>query len=377
MNESDRREIEQYYANLSNLIRLNGAEAMGRRYVVIRLARMEVNSRLDGSDLQRILAQVLDAPSWYPAWKLEADAASAEAGALLKEGRTTSAGDRFLRAADCHHWGQYLARIFSAEKSEGREGRVRCYRRGIELLEAGIAAFAVPYEDRRLPGYLHLPPDRASSPPCVVMVNGADSVKEEYHNWAREFVRRGLAVLTMDGPGQGEMVGDIPMRPEAWELPTAAAIDALERSGMVDAGRIGIWGSSLGGFLASRAAAHEPRIRAACSLGGFYDFRDYPYWPLSTQLNVMEDLMAPSLAESRDYVAERCTLDGVAARIRVPYLVIHGARDELVSVPEARRMADEAPYGEFVCFEDGFHTCTNHNAELVALMCDWMTERLA
>ena len=39
------------------------------------------------------------------------------------------------------------------------------------------------------------------------MVNGADSVKEEYHNWARQFVRRGLAVLTIDGPGQGEMVG--------------------------------------------------------------------------------------------------------------------------------------------------------------------------
>jgi hypothetical protein len=34
------------------------------------------------------------------------------------------------------------------------------------------------------------------------------------------------------------------------------------------------------------------------------------------------------------------------------------------------------PRGEFVNFEDGFHTCTNHNATLVPLMCDWMAGKL-
>jgi pimeloyl-ACP methyl ester carboxylesterase len=111
------------------------------------------------------------------------------------------------------------------------------------------------------------------------------------------------------------------------------------------------------------------------SSGGFFDFRDYPNWPLSTQLNVMEDLGVATLTEARRYVRERCSLAGVVEKIRAPYLVIHGARDELVSVEEARLMA-EGPRGEFVNFEDGFHTCTNHNATLVPLMCDWMAERL-
>lgn len=375
VNESDLREIEQYYASLSNWIRLYGAEEMGRRYVIVRLARMEVNSRLDSSDLHRILGRVSDSRTWYPAWKQEAEAAEREAEGLLASGRTMSAGDFLLRAADCYHWGQYLARIFTQDKAEGRAGRVRCYRRGVEMLDIGIEPFPISYGDNTLPGYLHSPQgDRP--PPCVIMVNGADSVKEEYHNWARQFVRRGLAVLTLDGPGQGELVGVIPMRPEAWEEPMAAVVDALERSGKVDPARIGIWGSSMGGFLVSRAAAFEPRLRAAVSSGGFYDFRDYPYWPLSTQLNVMEDLMVESLRGSRAYIAEHCSLADVAEMIRVPYLVIHGARDELVSIAEAKQMADEAVQGEFVCFEDGFHTCTNYNAELVALMCDWMHEKL-
>ena len=141
---------------------------------------------------------------------------------------------------------------------------------------ARIEPFTVAHEGASLPGYLHLPRnahDRA--PACTIMVNGADSVKEEYHFWAREFVRRGIAVLTLDGPGQGEMVGKLPMHPDAWDGPMSAAVDALERSGRVDGARIGIWGSSMGGYLAARAAAFEPRLRAVVSSGGFYDFRDY------------------------------------------------------------------------------------------------------
>lgn len=182
-------------------------------------------------------------------------------------------------------------------------------------------------------------------------------------------------MLTLDGPGQGEMLGQLPMRPDAWEEPMGAAVDALEASGRVDPSRIGIWGSSMGGFLALRAAAFEPRLRAAVSLGGFYDFRDYRFWAVTTQLNVMEDLMVHSLADARAYIEERCSLEGVAERIQVPYLVIHGARDELVSVQEGERMA-EGSRGVFVNFEDGFHTCTNYNATLTPLMCDWAAQQL-
>jgi dienelactone hydrolase len=376
--ESDRQEVERYYQTLSTWIRLHGAEHLGSRYVVVRLARMEVTGPLDFSDIQRVLRQVVDLRTWYDAWHAEAVHAEQAAEGFLAEGRTVSAGDMLHRAAMCHHWGQYLARIGSQQKTEGRAGRVRCYRRAIEHLDAPVQPMSIPFGGTRLPGYLHLP-DAADTAdgalPCVIMVNGADSVKEEYHNWARQFVRRGLATLTMDGPGQGEMVGVLPMRPDAWEEPIGAAIDALAASGLVDADRIGVWGSSMGGFLALRAAAFEPRVRAAVSSGGFYDFRDYRYWPVSTQLNVMEDLMVGSLSEARAYIEERCSLAGTVERIRRPYLVIHGARDELVSVEEGRQMA-EGPLAEFVNFEDGFHTCTNYNATLVPLMCDWMSGKL-
>ncbi len=378
--QSDRTEIARFYQELSTQIRLFGAEEMGRRYVVIRLARMEANGHVDYSDLQRILARVRDIRTWYPAWAEEAEQAEAEGERFLGENRSVSAADMFLRASGCYHWAQHLARIGSPERTEGRAGRVRMYRRAIEHLDASIRPFEISYLGATLPGYLHLPrrvtSDREELP-CVIMVNGADSVKEEYHNWAQQFVRRGMAVVTFDGPGQGEMVGVLPMRPEAWEEPMKAVVDALLASNSVRVSRIGAWGSSMGGFLVSRAAGFEPRIQAAISLGGFYDFRDFPFWALSTQLNVMEDLMVDSVAGAREYIARTCTLAGAADRIACPYLVIHGARDELVTIDEASQMAAEAPQGEFICFEDGFHTCTNYNSALICLMCDWMASKLS
>lgn len=375
MNEADANEIERYYQNLSSLIRLHGAEHMGRQYVVVRLARMEVTGPLDYSDLQRILGRITDLRSWYESWHREAVEAEELARGYADEGRLLSAADLYHRASMCYHWGAYLAKIGSGQRAAGRVERVRCYRKAVELWEAPIEPFTVPFENTAMPGYLHLA-SGGDPGPCVIMINGADSVKEEYHNWARQFVLRGLTVLTVDGPGQGEMQGHLPMRPDAWEEPVGAAVDALEASGRVDTRRIGVWGSSMGGFLALRAAAFEPRVQAAISSGGFFDFRDYRFWPISTQLNVMEDLMVDSLAQARAYIGERCTLEGIVDKITSPYLVIHGARDELVSVPEGERMA-EGPGGELVIFEDGFHTCTNYNARLVPLMCDWMAKRLS
>lgn len=379
VDDATAREIELYYQQVSTQLRLLGAEAMGRAYVGVRLARIDVNSPFDYSDLQRILGGVSDFRSWYATWAAEGRLAEAAGDRLLAEGSHVSAGQMYLRAALCFHWGQlYMTRLGSPERREGREERVRLYEEAVRLRTDATTRHEIPYEDVTLPAYLHVPSGDAAGdrPPCVIMVAGADSVKEEYHAWARGFTKRGIAALAVDGPGQGEMVGVLPMRPERWEEPMGAVIDYLEGSGLVDPTRIGIWGSSLGGFLAARAAAFEPRIRAATSLGGFRDRRDFRIAPLQNQIGVMEDLLLHSLEDARAYVAANVTLDGVCERIRCPFLVIHGARDELVTVDEARQMADEAPLGELANFEDGVHTCTNRNWELVPLMCDWMARHL-
>ncbi len=100
---------------------------------------------------------------------------------------------------------------------------------------------------------------------------GLDSTKEGRHRARGSYLRRGVAVLSLDGPGQGEASQWLTIRPD-YEHVIAAAIDHLETRDDLDASRVGIYGMSLGGYYAPRAAAHEPRISACAGNCGPYDW---------------------------------------------------------------------------------------------------------
>ena len=101
------------------------------------------------------------------------------------------------------------------------------------------------------------------------MIPGLDSVKEELQATAEHLLSRGLAVIAIDGPGQGEAEYELPIEP-AYERVTTAVADYLKGRDDVDPDRLGVFGVSLGGYYAARSAAYEPRVRAAVALAGPY-----------------------------------------------------------------------------------------------------------
>jgi hypothetical protein len=63
---------------------------------------------------------------------------------------------------------------------------------------------------------------------------------------------------------KGEAEYQLAIRAE-WEVPGAAILDALTAQPGIDAGRIGVWGVSLGGYYAPRLASGDPRVRACAA----------------------------------------------------------------------------------------------------------------
>ena len=54
-------------------------------------------------------------------------------------------------------------------------------------------------------GYLRRPAARGDDPaPLVVLVPGLESTKEQFSTYEPFFLRRGVATLSVEGPGQGE-----------------------------------------------------------------------------------------------------------------------------------------------------------------------------
>jgi alpha-beta hydrolase superfamily lysophospholipase len=122
----------------------------------------------------------------------------------------------------------------------------------------------------------------AAGAPGVAIVHGAGSRKENHGDFARLCREAGMSALTLDLRGHGASGGE----PGPGMLDDVmAALDALAERG---AGRLGVRGSSLGGFLALHAASRHPAARAAvalCPAGAERLARLYEAdWPLALPL---------------------------------------------------------------------------------------------
>jgi 2,6-dihydroxypseudooxynicotine hydrolase len=191
-----------------------------------------------------------------------------------------------------------------------------------------------------------------------------------------DFLARGLATLSLDGPGQGETGLSSKIEP-AYERPLGAVLDQLAGRDDVDLDRVGLMGVSLGGYYAPRAAAYERRVRAAVGISGPYKLDAcWDVMPLPSREAIVHNTRAATLEEGRTRAAE-LTLVDAAPLLDRPYLAITGRHDRLIPWEQTKAQADAAPGGELVIFEDGNHVCNNIPFKYRPLAADWLSEKLA
>lgn len=339
-----------------------------------------VANGVDANDFQRIVAGIERWDEWPRAWSA-CGAVHAQLGEEAEaRGHYITAAQHYVQAAITYHFGKYLSVQQPDELRAAHEHVIRLYQKALPYLDPPGQRVAIPYEDGgTMYGILRMPAHTSAHtprPPVVILIPGLDSVKEELHGYGDEFLKRGLAVLAIDGPGQGEMEFEYPMRHD-YEVPVGYAIDYLERRPEVDATRVGLMGVSLGGYYAPRAAAFEPRVRAAIGVAGAYNFADrFERRPLLTRAAFVHRLGAPDEATARAML-QRFDLAGAMERITCPLLVIMGRQDRLIAPEDAERMVAEAGGdSELWMFDEGNHVCNNIPYKYRPQQADWMREKL-
>jgi dienelactone hydrolase len=243
----------------------------------------------------------------------------------------------------------------------------------------------VPWKGRTLHGNLHLPVQGARAAPLVVVVHGIDGCKEEHLATELCLQEAGFCALVMDGPGQGEsMLLDGILWTEDFPRMFGVALDVLARNPAIDTTRAGLFGMSVGGLWALRAAASDPRVRAFYDLGGPISTpRSFPHLPFLMKTKMCQVTGARDAAAIADVLAKN-TIEGDATVSRVACAVrmMHGGRDRVVTVAEKEWLRDRlrhfghAPEVTLEVIPSGDHCCTGFATQVRADMVAFFVRHL-
>jgi hypothetical protein len=238
-----------------------------------------------------------------------------------------------------------------------------------------------PTESGRLDGLawcLWLPPGEGPWP-AVIVLHGAGSRKENHADYARAAVAQGLAALTFDNRGHGEtegplgdgVVDDIGFL-AAW----------LAARPEIDARRIGVRGSSMGGLLAIHAAAASDHIAAAVAICPAAE------WMLAEDVERVLDGRPPpagsALAEMRidaRALAEwlgRNDVEEAAERMGAkPLFLIHARGDEVVPCTQSEKLYERASEPKrLLLLDGGHHRSAQHDPELQGESLRWLARAM-
>jgi len=181
-------------------------------------------------------------------------------------------------------------------------------------------------EGEKVAGILHLPEKK--SPPCIIASHGLLSSKEseKYIALGERFSQEGIAMLRFDFRGIGESEGRIEDDTVSRRvIDLGSAIDFI-RSRRDLGNRIGLLGSSLGGYVSLIKASSEEKIRAVV------------IWATPFHL---DDLKSNKGAEGHP-LPEEAFFEDLPKHQLLPLLpkvsnclVVHGEKDELVPLDQA------------------------------------------
>lgn len=189
------------------------------------------------------------------------------ARAAERVGHGETAVALYYEAVEDYRWAQHAIYTDDDREKIYIHGCLEaCYDRIIELSTDRIERVDVELDGQTLSGLLHLAPGEGRRP-AVVFCPGMDMTKEAFPPPGRNpYGKRGMHVLSIDGPGQGvSNLRKIRVTEDNYEAAGRKFIDLLVARPEVDASKIGVSGRSMGSFWGMRIAAVDDRVAAVAT----------------------------------------------------------------------------------------------------------------
>ncbi len=358
---------------------MSGSETSPSFETILNHGRM-ISDGIHFADIQaaEAVAASGEAVEWFDFWMARADYYEELAQSAIDAGNTVSGGEWMWSACLAAHYGQFMWFHDPGKREAGQRRKVELFDRAAPHFVPAGERVEIPIDDVKIPGYLRLPQNAGGDPvPCLVLIGGLESTKEESHLFENLCLARGLATFAFDGPGQGEMFFDIKMVPD-FERYSSKVLDYLIERPEIDGDRIGVLGRSLGAHYAPKAAAGDERFAACVAWGACFDLSDYPGMPEDTQDGFRYATGIENEEEAAKYLMSSLDLAPVADQIRCPTLLTHGVHDVIFSMGQVDKYREGLTNSalEIQIEPDGDHCCHNMGQVIRPQMIDWMANQL-
>lgn len=303
-------------------------------------------------------------------------------------GHDVSARDNYYIAAMLYGGAQWP--IFqNDERNLGLDARkTECYTAYAARADHRIERVEIPFGETTLPGWLHLPPGHERGPlPTVLAVDGMDAFKEMLVTlYGDKLLGRGMAVLALDGPGQGECTTrDIHATEGAWLDTGRAVFPWMRARPEIDPDRIGVYGISFGSFWATQLASTDDRLAGCAVALACHEPGCHTIFETASPTFKLRFMYMTGHTDERafDDFARTLSLRGVAAGVRSPYLCVAGECDELSPIEHTYALFDElAVAKELMVYQGERHglgatTATHLGPDPYGHVADWLADRMA
>lgn len=344
---------------------------------------------------RRLEKKVGDDRLWTREWTRMGERVYAMGQAEERAGHGISASGHYNRA--CHYY--QMADRFDFPKTAASKAyykkSIDSFHRYVRMTDGPRPEIVeIPFErGKSLPAYF-IPAmnTKKAKPPVALAYTGFDGTKEtSFLLSGIALARRGMSVVVPDTPGVGEAIRfrGIHLRHD-YEVAATAIIDWLEKRNDVDARRVGLLASSLGGYYAPRSASMEPRIKACVAWGAQWDY--YAIWKRRIEAAFKIQLPSPGhhlawsfgvkTAQEGLKRLEGFRLDGVVQRMKCPFLLVHGEDDQQIPLSDAKKLYRAAGSKDktlrvYKGPDGGAQHChMDYLSPVIPHMTDWMAEKL-
>jgi uncharacterized protein len=222
---------------------------------------------------------------------------------------------------------------------------------------------------------------RTSSRPAVVIVHGFKGFKDwgMFPPFAERLARAGFTAVSLNLSGSGvDDAGEFTLPDRFGHNTFSAELQDLQRVlypllagdlGVPAPSCLGLLGHSRGGGIAILQAAQDSRVRALVTWAAIsrvqrWSAEQQRQWRTAGHTEVQNARTGQILPLYTDVLddiernAEQLDIEAAAARIRVPWLIVHGTEDESVRFSEAEllKAASRQENTRLLAIEGGGHT---------------------